>query len=102
MTLIVTRIPGQVVVNPSASVPIVVQASRVGVQGPPGLAGTQYVHTQAVPSLFWVIDHNLGTTPAVTITDSAGSEVRGEVTHNSANRTTLTFSAAFSGIARFI
>lgn len=44
------------------------------------------------------VTHNLGKKPAVTVIDSAGDEVQGDINHVSTNQLTLSFSAAFSGI----
>lgn len=72
-----------------------------GPQGPPGTAeNTDYTHDQMTPSATWVVVHNLGYRPAgVHVTDSSGNDYEGEVTHNSVNQLTITFSAAFSGTA---
>lgn len=69
-----------------------------GVQGPPGTDAT-YVHTQALPASTWVVPHNMGKRPSITIFDSANDEIEGDIVHNSVNQLTLTFSAAFSGVA---
>lgn len=58
-----------------------------------------YRHLQGVSSSSWVIQHNLNKYPSVTVQDSAGSIVIGEITYNSKNIITLTFSGAFSGEA---
>ena len=58
-----------------------------------------HVHTQGVPASTWVIEHNLGKVPAITVIDSAGDEVRGSIRHDSANQATLTFAVPFSGVA---
>lgn len=58
-----------------------------------------YTHSQASASSTWVITHNLGCRPAVTIVDSGGNVQIGEVLYNSDNQVTVTFSAAFSGYA---
>ncbi len=47
----------------------------------------------------WTIDHNLGFYPNVTVIDTAGSNVVGEVVHDSKNKMTLLFKAAFKGTA---
>lgn len=47
----------------------------------------------------WVITHNLGYRPNVHIEDSSGATWIGDITHNSDNQLTLTFSAAFAGTA---
>lgn len=72
-----------------------------GPQGDPGPPGTDstYVHNQAVPSASWVVVHNMGKRPAITVFDSANDEIEGDIVHNSVNQLTLTFSAAFSGVA---
>lgn len=44
-----------------------------------------------------VVPHNLSKYPAITIIDSAGDEVVGDVRHDSSNQVTLNFSAPFSG-----
>lgn len=58
-----------------------------------------YVHTQGVSSDTWLITHNLGFYPNITVKDSGGSIVEGEITYTNSNSLTVTFSAAFSGIA---
>ena len=76
-----------------------------GPQGPQGPAGTNgidrntYVHNQNVPSSVWNIAHNLGSYPSVTVIDSAGTTVVGDVLYVSANAITITFSGSFSGQA---
>lgn len=63
------------------------------------VAGASYVYNQGSPAATWVITHNLGIRPNVTIEDSAGTTVEGEIVYDSINQLTLTFSAAFSGVA---
>jgi len=58
-----------------------------------------YRHIQGVSSATWTIAHNLGKYPSVTVKDSAGSIVIGEIQYNDNNNITLTFSGAFSGEA---
>jgi hypothetical protein len=83
----------------------VVELVTTGPQGPPGPPGNSsatlaYKHDQQVPLAVWTIDHNLGFVPGgVTVIDTLGDIVWGEVTHPSVNQTILTFSAAFSGVA---
>jgi hypothetical protein len=59
----------------------------------------RYVHTQASPSDTWVISHELGGRPSVTVVDSAATTVIGEVKYNSDSQITVTFTAPFSGFA---
>lgn len=58
-----------------------------------------YEHTQAVASATWVINHNLGKYPSVTIVDSGGNEWITDIEYNSLNQCTARFSAAFGGKA---
>lgn len=58
-----------------------------------------YFHEQGTAASTWVIKHNLGKYPSVTVMDSAKTIVYGDVTYDSLNQVTLTFSAEFSGYA---
>lgn len=63
-------------------------------------AGKQaYVHTQSTPSATWLINHNLGRKPSVTIVDSSEKVVFGDITYVTDNQLTVSFSAAFGGKA---
>lgn len=63
------------------------------------LNNERFVFTQASASSTWVITHELGGRPSVTIVDSAGTVVIGEVTYNSNTQITVQFTAPFSGFA---
>jgi hypothetical protein len=58
-----------------------------------------YEHTQGASSNSWVIDHNLGFKPNVTVVDSAGNIVEGEIAYTNSNSITVSFQASFSGYA---
>lgn len=58
-----------------------------------------YFYTQSTASDVWEITHNLNKYPSVTIIDSSGNEVIGDVEYNSINQVTLTFAGAFKGTA---
>ena len=58
-----------------------------------------YTHTQNTSASVWVINHNLNKNPAVSIVDTGGNEVEGDVLYVNLNSLTLTFSAPFSGKA---
>lgn len=58
-----------------------------------------FAHTQGVSSNSWTITHNLNFYPNVTVIDSAGTVVEGEIFYTSRNVLTVTFSGAFSGKA---
>lgn len=58
-----------------------------------------YTHTQTIASSSWNIVHNMGKNPSVSIVDSSGDEVEGEVNYVSSNQLTISFTASFSGTA---
>lgn len=58
-----------------------------------------YIHKQSEASSKWTIEHNLGRNPSVTIVDSAGTEVYGDVQYVNDNVITVSFSAPFGGKA---
>jgi len=77
-----------------------------GIQGPQGQTGTggdlTYVHYQSQASDTWLVIHNLGKRPAVTVEDSGGNEVFGDVSFDvtdPTNKLTISFTAAFGGTA---
>lgn len=57
------------------------------------------VHSQASAEDTWQIQHNLGKYPSVSVVDSAGNLVVGEVRYDSLNSLTISFNGAFSGKA---
>ena len=59
----------------------------------------RHVHTQGSAATTWTVVHTLGGRPSVTVVDSTGTVVVGDVTYNSDTQVTITFSAAFSGSA---
>ena len=84
--------------------------SNSGIASTDGLAeGTQhlyfttsrvsYTHTQGVASATWTINHNLHFHPNVTVQDSAGNIVEGEIAYTNSDSLVVTFSTAFSGEA---
>jgi hypothetical protein len=80
-----------------------------GVPGPPGPAGPAgtsadaqdrfYIHNQIEPAAQWIINHPLDKYPSVTVVDSAGSTVIGDVIYPSSSQIIVGFSAAFGGKA---
>lgn len=60
-----------------------------------------YVHNQLVSSAEWVVTHNLGKYPSVTIVDSGDNIIVGEVHYDGLNQVTITLAAATSGKAYF-
>lgn len=64
-----------------------------------GTGDKNFTFSQGVPTSTWIVPHNLGKLPSVTIIDSAGDQVEGSIHFDSINQVTITFSAAFSGVA---
>ena len=60
-----------------------------------------FVYVQAISSDIWEITHNLNKYPAVTVVDSGGSVVIGEIVYIDKNNIRITFASAFSGKAYF-
>ena len=58
-----------------------------------------FTFNQIVASTTWIINHNLGKFPSITVIDTAGTVVTGEYTYTDNNNVTLTFSAGFAGKA---
>jgi hypothetical protein len=61
-----------------------------------------YVHDQLLPVALWSMQHNLNKYPTVTVTDSAGNVVMGDIKHVSLNKTEISFSSTFSGKATLV
>lgn len=87
---------------------IVYETIEIGLVGPQGIPGPQgeaadasfqYIHDQIAASTTWVIVHNLNGFPNVSVVDSAGTNVEGEIHYDSANQLTVSFTVAFSGKA---
>lgn len=77
-----------------------VQGGGVGIQGPAGEDGDKhYRHVQSTPAQVWVIDHPLDKFPAVSVVDSAGEQVEGNVLYTSQQQVVVSFTGAFSGEA---
>lgn len=80
-----------------------VSIATIGLQGPAGPAGSgvdlHYTHTQSVASATWNVVHNLGKFPSVSVVDSAGNMWVSDVYYINANSLTISFAAAFGGVA---
>jgi len=70
-----------------------------GPQGPQGLPPDTYVHEQDVPSDTWEVEHNMDKFPSVSIIDSSGRLVIGEVEYVNENKVIVEFTAGFAGKA---
>src|SRR5690606_28053686 len=58
-----------------------------------------YVHDQYINSSIWTINHPLNKKVSVTVTDTAGTVVEGEVTINDGSQVVVKFNAPFKGEA---
>lgn len=59
-----------------------------------------YTHSQISPASVWNVNHNLNRYPSsISIVDSAGNVVWGDIKQISVNELTISFTAAFSGSA---
>jgi hypothetical protein len=58
-----------------------------------------YEFDQGVPASVWTITHNMGKFPAVSVVDSGGTIVEGQVDYVDNNNLTIKFTASFSGKA---
>lgn len=102
---IVSSPTGQTVVVDIDTPVSIIDVGPITVQGPPGndgadgLDGGSYLHNQGTTASTWDIIHNLGWHPNVTVVDSGGSTVEGELVHLTANSLRLIFSGAFTGVA---
>jgi len=65
----------------------------------PSIYGSTYIHDQAEASDEWVIQHNMGKYPSVTIVDSANTTILGTWTYDSSNQVTVHLSSASTGKA---
>ena len=58
-----------------------------------------YLYIQNIASDIWVVNHNLNKYPAVSVIDSSGNEVTGDVEYIDVNNLVITFKGAFKGKA---
>jgi len=70
-------------------------------QGPPGNVAA-YTHVQSSPASIWIINHNLGYKPDVTLYSNGGVVMYAEIVHVSNNQTQIIFTLPTSGVARLI
>jgi len=69
------------------------------ISGGGGGSSTGYVHNQATAATTWIVTHNLGYYPNVTVLDTVGNTVEGDITHLSVTQLRIIFSAAITGKA---
>lgn len=91
-------------VDVNTSVPTTTSVLISALQGPQGSPGSAsvdkyYIHNQLVASATWTVLHNLSKKPSVTVVDSAGTVVVGDIVYVDDNTSIATFSAPFGGKA---
>lgn len=80
----------------------ILTAAEQGPPGPPGPGGgSTYTHTQAIPLAVWTAAHNLGRYPSVSVVDTLGRQVFGDVTWVDENIVQITHGSAIAGKAYF-
>ena len=80
-----------------------VRVHVVPVQGPPGVAGGGYTHTQAVAAAQWNVNHGLGQPrePTVLLDSAPTVPVTADVEHTDANNSIIVFDSPVTGRAYF-
>lgn len=98
--------PITIVVDEPAFDPVLVNITNPeGPPGPPGPAGptgatsSGYQHVQGIPSTLWVISHNLGFFPNVTIIDTDQSELEADIFYIDLNTIQIVLPVALPGSA---
>jgi len=62
-----------------------------------GIGDKTFTFTQNIASAIWQVPHNLGKMVSVTVVDTGGSTVEGDVQHIDLNNIQINFSAPFTG-----
>lgn len=79
----------------------IVEVAIQGPPGPPGAAGgAAYTHTQIGAADTWIINHNLGRYPAITLLSPGLAEFIAEVVHTSVNQAIVTLATPQTGLAQ--
>ena len=58
-----------------------------------------FTYTQSLPAAVWSISHNLDKMVSVSVQDTSGNTVHGEIAYTSTDTITITFINAFAGVA---
>ena len=98
-----SNVPNNVIVNEDTANHVIVNQdapNQVVVRLASSAGNTRrQVYSQPAPSTTWNITHSLGGRPSITVVDSAGTVVIGEVTYISDSQIRVEFTSAFSGFA---
>ena len=66
-----------------------------------GIGDKNYVHTQTSASSVWTVVHGLNKFSSVSVSDSGGNVVYGDIDYIDLDTVTITFTSSFSGRAYF-
>lgn len=69
--------------------------------GSGGGSDANFIHTQAIASISWTINHGLGKYPSVVIIDNFNNAMIADIQYTSINNVTITFAAPSTGKAIF-
>ena len=86
----------ELIIN-KTTMPVSISTVIPVVQG--GSAFSTYTHNQIPALAEWDVVHNLSCYPSVSIVDTGGNVVHGDIKYISENELIITFSNAFSGKA---
>ncbi len=79
--------------------PAPVATVLISEQGPPGPRGEPFFFRQISESMEWMVAHNLGHYPLVSVSDSAGSVLMAQVNNIDTNNLTVRFNLPITGTA---
>ena len=92
--------------QPVAPLPVQLLAAAKGDKGdkgdtgPSGPDGLSLFFTQAIPSASWLISHNFGRYPVVSVSDVDGNNVGADLRNLDINTLSINFASPFSGTAQ--
>lgn len=81
----------------------ILEISESGAAGPPGPDGTVNDFEQTFSeSMEWIVNHNLGRNPSVTLTNSGGAVIAGNIVNSSINQLTVYWALPTAGNIRCV
>lgn len=91
-------------VSVSPTVQRTVAIVHAGPKGDDGADGAtlDFEHVQTDPSDEWIINHNFGVRPSVSVLSVGGVEMEAQVVHMSVNQVRIYFASAQAGRARCV
>lgn len=84
----------------------IIEIGEVGFPGPEGPAGpaggAEFEQEFSSPLIQWLVNHNLGKRPVVSVMNTGGIEVIADIQHTSINQLVVNFSSAIAGRIRCV